>query len=122
MKPNIAVSGVSYGAGQTLELAVLKNRMRLPNGQLVPFTSPGRHVPMAVAAVYAMWPWDDLVTSLVPNGQLLATANTSAAADRNPIGVAKQSWDTLLYGVTDDYYLAPPGADPQADLTIWYHS
>lgn len=119
VKPNIAVSGVSYGGGQSLELAMLKNRMRLPDGRLVPFTSPGLHVPMSVAAVYAMWPWDDLVTSLVPNGRLLATANTPAATDTTPVGVGKESWDSLLYGVTASAYLAPPGADPQADLTDW---
>jgi len=121
VKPDIAVSGVSYGAGQTLELAMLKNRMRLPDGRFVPFTSPERHIPMAVAAVYAMWPWDDLVTALDPNGALTTTRATPASADLTPPGVAKQSWDTLLYAVTRAGYLAPPGADPQADLTTWYH-
>jgi len=120
-KPDIAVAGVSYGAGQALELAMLKNRIRLPNGRFAPFTSPGRHVPMAVAAVYAMWPWDDLVTALVPNGRLSTTANTPARTDRVPVGVEKQSWNTLLYGVTASYYLSPPDVDPQSDLTTWYH-
>jgi ABC-2 type transport system ATP-binding protein len=68
-----------------------------------------------------MWPWDDLVTALVPNGRLSTTANTPARTDRVPVGVEKQSWNTLLYGVTASYYLAPPGVDPQSDLTTWYH-
>ncbi|MHB8221139.1 MAG: CocE/NonD family hydrolase C-terminal non-catalytic domain-containing protein [Acidimicrobiales bacterium] len=121
VKPDIAVAGVSYGAGQSLELAMLKDRTRLVDGRLVPFTSPRHHVPMAVAAVYAMWPWDDLVTALDPNGALTTTRATPASADLAPPGVAKQSWDTLLYAVTTAGYLAPPGADPQADLTTWYH-
>lgn len=120
VKPDFAVSGVSYGAGQSLELAMLKNRMRLPNGRLVPLTSPVHHVPMAVAAAYAMWPWDDLVTSLVPNGHLSTSRYTPPQTDLAPAGVAKQSWDTLLYGVTAGAYLAPPGVDPQSDLTTWY--
>jgi pimeloyl-ACP methyl ester carboxylesterase len=118
-KPNIAVSGVSYGGGQSLELAMMKNRMRLPSGKFVPFTSPGRHIPMSVAAAYAMWPWDDLVTSLVPNGQLLATTSTPAAADLSPVGVAKTSWVKLLYSGTAAFFDAPPNATPQSNLTVW---
>ena len=119
VRPNIAVSGVSYGGGQSLELAMLKNRMRLPSGKLVPFTSPKRHIPMSVAAVYAMWPWDDLATALVPNGRLLSTANTPPVTDVVPVGVAKESWINDLYFETAENYLAPPGADPQTDLTTW---
>jgi hypothetical protein len=120
-KPAIAAAGVSYGAGQSLELAMLKNRMRLPDGALVPFTSPEHHVPMEVAAVFAQWPWDDLLTSLEPNGNLTTGTDTPAAADRNPVGVAKESWIKLLYGVTADNHLARPGTAPQADLTTWEH-
>jgi len=120
VKPQIAVTGVSYGAGQTLELATLKNRIRLTNGRFVPWTSPVHHVPMAVAAAFAQWPWDALVTALVPNGALLAPGTTTPAADISPIGVEKQSWNSLLYGLTPEFYLAPPGVDPGADLTSWY--
>lgn len=121
VKPDIAVAGVSYGGGQSLELAMLKNRMRLPDGRLVPFTSPGRHVPMSVAAVYAMWPWDDLATALVPNGRLLTTTDTPAVDDVSPAGVAKGSWISLLYGSTEANFLSPSGADPESDLTAWDH-
>jgi pimeloyl-ACP methyl ester carboxylesterase len=121
VKPTIAAAGVSYGGGQSLELATLKNRMRLPNGRYVPFTSPVRHIPMSVGAVYAMWPWDDLATALVPNGHLSTTSYTPPIANLIPGGVPKESWNTLLYGVAADYYLAPRGTAPQADLTRWYH-
>ncbi len=108
VKPTIAAAGVSYGGGQSLELATLKNRMRLPNGRYVPFTSPVRHVPMSVGAVYAMWPWDDLATALAPNGHLSTTSYTPPIANLIPAGVPKESWNTLLYGVAADYYVAPP--------------
>jgi hypothetical protein len=114
------VTGVSYGAGQTLELAILKNRIRLPDGRFVPWTSPVHHVPMALATGYAEWPWDDLTTALVPNGALSTSPLTPPADDLSPLGVEKQSWNTLLYGVTTGFYDAPAGVDPGADLTDWY--
>ncbi len=120
VRPQIAVTGVSYGAGQTLELAMLKNRVRLTDGRLAPWTSPVHHVPMSIAAAYAVWPWDDLVTALNPNGALLPSQDSPPSADLTPIGVEKQSWNTLLYGVTTGSFLAPPGADPSADITSWY--
>src|SRR5580658_10256795 len=118
-RPGIAVAGVSYGAGQSLELAMLKNRIRLTNGRYVPFVSPKRHIPMTIAAAFALWPWDDLVTSLTPNGQLSTGTVTPAAADRQPPGVAKGEWDSVLYAVAAAGYLSPPGVDPQSDLTDW---
>jgi acetyl esterase/lipase len=118
-RPGIAVSGDSYGGGQSLELAMLKNRMRLTNGHLVPFVSPKHHIAMTVAAAYAVWPWDDLDTALTPNGQLSTSTATPAKADRNPVGVAKQSWDTILYATAAAGFLAAPGVDPQANLTTW---
>jgi X-Pro dipeptidyl-peptidase C-terminal non-catalytic domain/X-Pro dipeptidyl-peptidase (S15 family) len=120
VKPAIAASGVSYGGGQSLELAMLKNRVRLPTGRFVPFTSPAHHVPMRIAAVYAMWPWDTLVTALVPNGGLSASRATPSSADILPAGVMKQSWVSALYAETESGYLAPPGKAPQSDLTAWY--
>jgi pimeloyl-ACP methyl ester carboxylesterase len=122
VKPQIGVTGISYGAGQTLELAALENRVRLTNGRFAPWTSPVHHIAMSVAAAYAMWPWDDLVTALAPNGGLLTTRPTPASADAIPAGVEKQSWNTLLYGVTTTYFLSPAGQDPGADLTDWYNA
>jgi dienelactone hydrolase len=119
-RPGIAVSGVSYGGGQSLELAMLKNRMRLTNGKLVPFVSPKRHIPMTVAAAYAVWPWDDLDTALTPNGRLSTATDTPAAADHSPDGVAKGMWDAVLYAAANAAgYLSPAGVDPQSDLTTW---
>ncbi len=121
VKPTIAVAGVSYGAGQSLELAVLKNRVRLGNGRFVRWTSPHDHVPMSIGAVYAEWGWDDLATALVPNGHLLVGSGgySPARADLVPPGVEKQSWDSLLYAASTTGYLAPPGTERSADLTTW---
>ncbi len=122
VKPSIAVTGISYGGGQTLELAMLKNRERLTNGRLVPWVSPKYHVPMSIGAAYAEWGWDDLVTALDPNGALSTASYSKPSVDLAPAGVEKQSWDDLLYAATSLYYLSPPGVDPTADLTTWHHA
>ncbi|HXQ18075.1 MAG TPA: alpha/beta fold hydrolase [Acidimicrobiales bacterium] len=119
VRPGIAVAGVSYGGGQSLQLATLKDRMRLPDGRYVPFVSPQRHIKMTVAAAYAIWPWDDLVTALDPNGRLSTGTLTTPLADRQPAGVAKGEWDSVLYGAAAAWYLSAPGVDPQADITTW---
>jgi len=119
-RPAIAVSGVSYGGGQTLELAMLKNRIELPDGSLVPFVSPRRHIEMSVGAAYAIWPWDDLTTALLPNGRLSESGATRASADRAPAGIFKAKWNSVLYDAArTSGYLSPAGADPQADWTTW---
>ncbi len=120
VKPDIAVAGVSYGAGQALELAMLKNRIRLPDGKFAPWVSPHHHVPMQVAAVYAMWPWNDLVSSLEPNGALFSSTYTPPAKLASPNGVEKQSWDTELYLLAASYYLATAKQDPGAALGQWF--
>ena len=46
----IGVTGVSYGGGQSMELAFLRNHIRLPNGNLAPWRSPqGKHLSIAAA-------------------------------------------------------------------------
>jgi len=122
VRPDIAVSGISYGGGQSLELAVLRNRVRLVDGTYAPWTSPVHHVPMQVGGAFAQWAWDDLADALVPNGRLSTTSASSPTTDVSPVGVAKLSWNTLLYGVTALNYASPPGQDPTSDLTDWYLS
>jgi hypothetical protein len=120
VRPGIAVAGLSYGGGQSLELATLRNRVRLVSGAYVPWTSPVHHVPLQVSGAFAQWAWDDLADALVPNGHLSTTSASPPVADVTPIGVPKLSWNTLLYGVTAVNYLAPRGKDPASDLTSWY--
>ena len=128
--PTFGTAGVSYGGGQSLELAMLRDRARLPDGRLVALLSPRARIPMTVGAVYAIWPWADLVSSLVPNGNpneamafatSAATAASDTVADRQPVGVPKQVWLSALYQTMTEGYLPPVGADPDDDITTWFH-
>jgi predicted acyl esterase len=112
VKPrDIGVTGISYGGGQSMELAYLKNRIRLPNGEFAPWKSP-KGLQMEIKAAFPRWPWSDLVNALEPNGRFLDTE----------LGVEIESYVTGLYadGLAEDGYYAPPGDDPEAELTRWY--
>ena len=117
----IGAMGGSYGGGQSLQLATLRDRVRLPDGSYDAWLSPDKGLPMRVAAASPSIPWSDLVYSLMPNGRDLDYALPPADYSRKPIGVMKQSYVSGLFaaGVATGYY-SPPGADPDADLTTWY--
>jgi hypothetical protein len=66
----LGVTGISYGGGQSLELAYLRDRIRRADGSFAPWKSP-KGTPLAIAAAYPRWPWSDLVNSLLPNGRFL---------------------------------------------------
>jgi fermentation-respiration switch protein FrsA (DUF1100 family) len=115
----LGVTGISYGGGQSIELAYLKNRVRLPDGSFVPWTSP-RGTPLQIRAAYARWPWSDLVDALLPNGAFLDNEVAPPDQSLNPLGVEIQSYVSGLFGLGEESgYIAPPGVDPQADLTTW---
>jgi fermentation-respiration switch protein FrsA (DUF1100 family) len=122
-KPDaIGVTGISYGGGQSIELAFLRSRVRqLPSqgSGFVPWTSPNG-TPMSITAAYPRWPWSDLVESLEPNGRFLDFNIPSATDSRVPLGVAKTSYNEGLFalGLASGFY-SPPGVDPNADLTTW---
>jgi predicted acyl esterase len=113
----VAVTGISYGGGQTLILAALHDRVMMPDGSLVPWKSPGG-TPMTIAAAAPIIGWTDLAEALEPAGRTLDYRTTNVYGPR--IGVEKQSWVRLLYslGIGAGFY-APAGADPDADLTGW---
>lgn len=116
----IGVTGESYGAGVSLALATLKNRIMNVDGSLAPWTSPDG-TPLAIAAAAPFAGWSDLGYALRPNGRTLDTEITSVAADLIPPGVQKQSINAGLYaaGLLFGYY-APAGADPDADVVGWF--
>ena len=118
---DIGVLGASYGAGQSMELAYLKNRVRLPNGEFIPWTSP-KGKPMEIKAAWTIAPWSDLVNALEPNGRFLANEIAPPDQSFQPFGILKQSIDAALYaeGPLLEAYYAPPGEDPEADITEWY--
>jgi cephalosporin-C deacetylase-like acetyl esterase len=116
----IGTTGISYGGGQSIELAYLKNRIRLPDGEFQPWTSP-KGKTMRVAAAYPRWPWSDLVDALTPNGRFLDTQVAPFAQSYEPFGVEIQSYVSGLYALGNaSGYIAPAGADPEADLTKWF--
>ena len=116
----LGVTGISYGGGQSLELAYLRDRIRNPDGSYAPWRSP-HGVPLSITAAYPRWPWSDLVNALLPNGRFLDTRVATADESRAPIGVPIQSYITGLYatGAASGFY-APAGVDAGADLTRWF--
>jgi predicted acyl esterase len=118
---SIGVTGISYGGGQSVELAYLKNRIRLPDGEFVPWTSPDGKA-MEIRAAYPRWPWSDLIDALEPNGRFLDSEVAPFGQSYEPLGVELQSYETGLYldGLGENGYYAPPGKDPEAELTRWY--
>src|SRR3954471_9673833 len=116
----IAATGGSYGGAMSIALGALRNRTQLPDGSLIPWTSPlGK--PMSIAATLPEFTWTDLTTALTPNGSTLDyVSNDPYLSGGHRVGVQKQSWNTTLYGAgTLLGYYAPVGTDPAADITGW---
>jgi hypothetical protein len=120
----IGAIGGSYGGGLSLQLASLRDRVMLPNGQLIPWTSPSEGKPMRIAAATPDIPWSDLAYSLTPNGAKLDYVADAAYTGR--IGVQKESFVSGLYltGQAAGAYCADspypsPCADPLSDITAW---
>src|SRR5436190_2035359 len=83
-RPNaIGVTGISYGGGQSMELAFLNDKIRKPNGDLAPWQSPDG-TPLHIAAAYPRWPWSDLVDALLPTPPARA-ASDRERLDRRPV-------------------------------------
>ena len=115
----IGVTGISYGGIQSLNLARLRDRIRLPGGSFAPWRSPNG-IPLRVAAAWARWAGSDLTSSLTPNGRFLDFRATSPGQSRRPGGVMKRSYVNALYASGSAAgFVAPPGADATADLTTW---
>jgi dienelactone hydrolase len=119
----VGAIGGSYGGGLSMALASLKDRVMMPDGSLVPWTSPSSHLPMRIAGATPDIPWTDLSYSLVPNGSTLDYVADSGYTGR--IGIQKQSLVNGLFisgSVTGKYCGQPPYpacADPDADLQAW---
>jgi hypothetical protein len=117
----IGVTGHSYGGGQSLMLAALRDRAVAPDGSLQPWTSPGGR-PMEIAAAAPVVGWSDLAQAFVPNGRALDYMVAPPGESRSPVGVLKQSLIESILKVGDERgYVAPPGGlDPSADLRGWH--
>ena len=114
----LGATGGSYGGGLSLALAALKNRVMMPDGSLVPWTSPNG-TPMRLAAAAPFITWSDLAYALVPNGSTLDYVKNAPYEGR--FGVMKESLINGLYrsGQAAPGFYAPEGSDPSADLTGW---
>jgi predicted acyl esterase len=119
----IGALGGSYGGGLSLQLATLKDRVMMPDGSLVPWTSPMDHHPMRIAGASPNIPWSDLAYSLAPNGAKLDYVADASFAGR--AGIEKQSWQNGLYvsGQGAGAYCGqapyPACTDFQSDITAW---
>jgi pimeloyl-ACP methyl ester carboxylesterase len=115
----IGVTGVSYGGIQSLNLARLRNRVRLEDGSFVPWTSPNG-TPLAITAGYARWPGSDLTYALQPNGRFTDFRTPKLNDSIRPGGVMKKSYNDILYasGNASGFY-APPGGAFSSDITTW---
>ncbi len=121
----IGVTGISYGGGQSIELAYLRDRIRTADGGFRPWRSPdGRK--LEIGAAYPRWPWSDLVSSLVPNGRFLDSRVSGEQESRSPLGVFKETYVDGLFalGITDGTYCIEPPytpcTDDTASLTTWF--
>jgi fermentation-respiration switch protein FrsA (DUF1100 family) len=113
----MGVTGISYGGGQSMELAFLNDMTRKPNGKLTPWRSPeGKR--LHIAAAYPRWPWSDLVDALLPNGRFMDTGVAPAAQSLDPIGVSIKSYTAGLFAlgkVTGYYCGTAPASTPCMD-------
>jgi fermentation-respiration switch protein FrsA (DUF1100 family) len=119
----LGATGISYGGGQSLELAYLRNRIRKPDGSFATWTSP-KGTKLKIAAAWPRWPWSDLVDALTPNGRFLDTQVAPAGQSLDPIGIELKSYVSGLFalGEATGYYCgdAPastPCTNPDADLS-----
>jgi len=115
----IGVTGVSYGGIQTLNLARLRNRVRLEDGSFAPWRSPNG-TPLAIRAGYARWAGSDMTYALQPNGRFTDFRTPRRNDAIRPGGVMKKSYNDVLYasGVTGGFY-EPAGGPFNADITTW---
>ena len=132
----IGVTGDSYGGGQTLMLAALRDRVMRPDGRLVPWRSPAGRA-LRIAAAAPVIPWSDLVTAAAPNGRVSPTGVTGAAVAHAPIGVPKGSFVNGI-GLAAQFaigpgqpvgepfvpgrpmgFLQPPGTGPEPTVVEW---
>ena len=118
VKPGrIGVTGVSYGGGQSMELAFLRDKIRRQDDTLVPWRSPnGKR--LQIAAAYPRWPWSDLIAALLPNGRFLDTQVAPRGQSLNPVGVPIQSYISGLFalGSVGGYYCGTaPASTPCTD-------
>ena len=64
-----ASPGCPAAPASSVSLAFLRDRVRLPDGTLVPWRSPAG-TPLRIGAAFGRWAWDDLASAIAQNGRL----------------------------------------------------
>ncbi len=135
----IAVTGGSYGGGQSLLLAMQGDKTAAvpdatdpstyDDARLVDWTSPIKHTPMHLSAALPKYPWSDLIDSLLPNGRASDGVILPDGNRISPVGIEKQSYVSYLFfsgNAPRGYYCGPlpphsaTCSDPTADLNAWF--
>jgi hypothetical protein len=114
----LGVTGESGGSVQSLQLAWLRNRVRLPDGRFGVWRSPaGRR--LSLAAAYPTWSGHDIVAALQPNGRFLDFERATSES-ASPIGIENAGFvNALLLVAQAAGFVAPAGAEAGADLLTW---
>ncbi len=122
-RPSFAVIGLSYGGGQTLALAQLRDRIVPPHAARPNDTRPLRSpdgTPMAVGGAFALWAWSDLTYALMPNGRLSVDEPGGLTTATSPVGVMNRDFEktffrsSLIVG-----QVSPKGVQPSSDMIEW---
>jgi acetyl esterase/lipase len=129
----VAVTGGSYGGGQSLLLAMQGDQVSTvpdPNNPatydqatLTAWTSPTGHLAMHLVAAVPKYPWSDLVDSLLPNGRASDGVLLPDGDRLSPVGVEKQSYVSYFYysgNAPNGYYCPQPCLDPSANIAAWF--
>lgn len=116
----LGVVGISYGGGQAMQLAFLRDRIVLPDGTFAPWRSP-RGRALRIGAVYAKMGWSNLATALLPNGRYDGSGPTTFEEGFEPPGVMKLSYSVMATALTlFGGYIPPAGGDASADVLGWF--
>jgi pimeloyl-ACP methyl ester carboxylesterase len=115
----LGVNGCSYGSVVSIELAMLRDRVRLEDGTFTRWRSP-RGIPLELGAAYSRCSISALVTLAIPNGRFLDFEAPALDQDRTPIGVTKALFPLVAYAASGGVaYVSPPFVDPTADYNRW---
>jgi hypothetical protein len=106
----IGSTGISYGGGFSTMLTFLKDRVRLENGSLAPWTSP-KGTRISLTAAWPRWMWS--------NGASVFTRNGRGPWSQTPPGAIVESYANGIFATAFIGNVAPTGGDLSADITLW---
>ena len=119
--PAIGITGGSYGGGIALQLAYLRDRVRLPSGGFKPWKSPGGK-PLSLKAAWARSAWSDLASVFAPNGRVVNANSATNSDSMNPQGVPTTANLNGLAAVGGSSgWAGPLGPNGKGQLGQWAH-